>query len=171
MPDEFIYRMTWCVWVCTCVCDQAGPLHIEQHSRHILRTSLHEIEFCYGIDQSCQGRDLFWSSSCRREFASSRNVATCALKMAFSFSKKLARMAISSSRALRASRDFFAAWLFLFLRSKYLPSFKSSGMGFFSLRGRRCDCCVKAIACATALDGPGRWKRNFMSILHRMDHY
>ena len=35
-------------------------------------------------------------------------------------------MAISSSRCLRASRDFLAATLFLFRLSKYLPSFESN---------------------------------------------
>lgn len=57
--------------------------------------------------------------------------------MAFSFSRKHARRAISSSLAFRASRDFFAARLFLFRLSKYLPSFCSSGIGLFSLRGLR----------------------------------
>ena len=86
-------------------------------------------------------------------------MATCARKMAFSFSRKLARIAISSSRAFLASLDFLAARLFRFLRSKYLLSLRSSGMGFFSLRGLRCVCCVKAMACATAFDGPGKYKR------------
>ena len=92
-----------------------------------------------------QGRERFCSSNCRKEFASSLNVATCARKMAFSFSRKLARIAISSSRDFRASRDFFAARLLRFRRSKYLSSLASSGMGFFSLRGRRCVCCVRAM--------------------------
>lgn len=69
--------------------------------------------------------------------------------MAFSFSRKLARIAISSSRALRASLDFFAALLFRFLRSKYLSSFCSSGIGFFSLRGRFWFCCTAARALAS----------------------
>ena len=101
-----------------------------------------------------QGRERFCSSNCRKEFASSLNVATCARKMAFSFSRKLARIAISSSRDFRASRDFFAARLLRFRRSKYLSSLASSGMGFFSLRGRRCVCCVRAMECATADDEP-----------------
>lgn len=55
-------------------------------------------------------------------------------------------MAISSSLAFRASLDFFAAMLFRFLRSKYLVSFCSVGMGFFSLLGRFCVCCTAARA-------------------------
>ena len=42
--------------------------------------------------------------------------------MEFSFSRKLALIAISSSRCFRASLDFFAATLFRFRRSKYFPS-------------------------------------------------
>jgi hypothetical protein len=61
-------------------------------------------------------------------------------------------MAISSSRALRASLDFFAAILFRFLRSKYLLSFCSLGMGFFSLLGRFCVCCTAANARANVGD-------------------
>lgn len=80
---------------------------------------------------------LFCSNNCLRDCASSLSVVTWALRMAFSFSKKQARSAISSSLAFLASRDFFAARLFLFLLSKYLSSFWSSGIGLFSLRGRR----------------------------------
>lgn len=40
-----------------------------------------------------------------------------------------------SSLILRASRDFFAAWLFRLRLSKYFSSFCSSGIGFFSLLG------------------------------------
>ncbi len=85
-------------------------------------------------------------------------MATCALKMAFSFSRKLALIAISSSRLFLASLDFLAAMLFRFRRSKYLASLRSSGMGFFSERGLRCVCCVSAMAWATAVDEPA--KRN-----------
>lgn len=73
--------------------------------------------------------------SCCNEVASSRRVCVWALNMAFSFSRKLALVAISSSLAFLASRDFLAAWLFLFRLSKYLLSFWSLGIGFFSLLG------------------------------------
>ena len=53
---------------------------------------------------------------------------------------------------------FFAARLLRFRRSKYLSSLASSGMGFFSLRGRRWVCCVRAMACATADDEPANIK-------------
>ena len=108
--------------------------------------------------------ERFCRSSWRNELASSRSVATCARKMAFSFSKKLALIAISSSRAFRASRDFFAAWLFRFLRSKYLPSLDSSGIGFFSLRGRFWPLCREEMACAMAgEEAATRGKENYKS--------
>ncbi len=100
-----------------------------------------------------QRREFFCSSRLRRLLASSLSMSTCARNMAFSRSSRDARYAISSSLRLRASRDFLAARLLRFRRSKYLSSLASSGMGFFSLRGRRCVC-VNAIACATALDEP-----------------
>ena len=62
---------------------------------------------------------------------------TWALSTAFSFSSIVALWHIWSSRIFLWSLDFLAAKLFLFLRSKYLLSFKSSGIGFFSPLGRR----------------------------------
>lgn len=47
---------------------------------------------------------------------------------------KLTRLT-RSSRIFRASRDFLAASLFRFLRSKYFSSFCSSGIGRFSPLG------------------------------------
>ena len=73
-------------------------------------------------------------------------IRTCALSTAFSFSSALALLDTVSSLTFLWSRDFFAARLFLFRRSKYLMSLAESGIAFFSLRERR-GLAVLARAC------------------------
>lgn len=87
----------------------------------------------------------------RNDAASSRRDNICAFSIAFSYSRNFAFRATWnkeyklpkiwgtkhltwSSRNFLASLDFFAARLFLLRRSKYLSSFWSSGIGFFSPR-------------------------------------
>ena len=78
---------------------------------------------------------FFCASKMRNCCASSFSVCSWAFSMEFSFSRKLALIAISSSRCFRASLDFFAATLFRFRRSKYFPSLPIS-LDCFEVRVR-----------------------------------
>lgn len=89
--------------------------------------------------------------------ASSLMETILTLRMELSLSRWLALMASSSSLCFLASLDFFAASLFLRLLSKYLSSFCSSGMGFFSPRGLLFLSALRAFKALarTGLDRPG----------------